>query len=93
MSEKASFNLPGLLNWGMDKAIEHAEKKTELPLKGLGDLVKPLANGVLTSLGIQAIEIDPIMYAMGKVVVAGMERQKRIDLARREQDVSQQGDG
>jgi hypothetical protein len=82
----ASFDLAGLIGWGLDKAIAHAEEKTQLPLKDLGNLVKPLANGFLGNLGIQAIEVDPIMLAVGKVVWAGMERQKQIELARRGQE-------
>jgi len=69
------------LDWGIQKGLAHAAEKTQLPLEGLGDLVKPLANSALTSLGIQAVEIDPIFFTIGKIVYAGMERQKKIDLA------------
>jgi hypothetical protein len=82
--QKATFDLPGLLNLGLENAIKKAEEKTSL--EGLGDLVKPLANGLLTSMGIQAIEINPIMFAMGRIVYSGMQRQAAINKARREQD-------
>lgn len=77
--DKVTFDLPALLSLGMNHAIERAEKATSL--EGLGNLVKPLADGLLTSLGVQAVEIDPILFMMGKVVVMGMDRQRKIDLA------------
>lgn len=75
-----TLDLAGLCKWGVDKAIGHAESKTQLPL---GDLVSPLANGLITSLGIQALEIDPLVFLMGRIVVAGIDQQKKRSEARR----------
>ena len=75
----STFDLKGLVNWGVDKAVSLSEQKTGLPL---GELIKPMANAAITSMGIQAVEIDPIIYMMGRLAYMGIERQKKITEAR-----------
>lgn len=87
--DKASFDLPALVKWGVDKALGHLDGQTGLPLsENLG----PLANGLIGSLGIQAIDVDPYMYAMGRLVVAGLDRQKKINEARSQANDSSTGE-
>lgn len=73
--DKVSLNLKGLCGWGIQQAVGHIEKQTNLPL---GELVTPVANGLLTSLGIHAVEIDPMIFLMGRIVYAGIERQRKV---------------
>lgn len=73
--EKASFDLPALCKWGVDKALEHGEVKTGLPL---GEVVSPLAYGLIKSLGIEPLAIDPVLFLMGRLVIAGMDKQKKL---------------
>lgn len=86
MSEKATFDLAGLCGWAVDKAVKHIETKTSLPL---GELVTPLAQKAIQNSGIStALEIDPLMVGMARLVMAGMEAQKKRTEARIEQDAN-----
>jgi hypothetical protein len=79
MSE-AQFDLKGLCNLAVESMVTHAEKQTELPL---GELVRPLANNLLSNLGVGMIDVDPLMMAVGKIAYAGWNRQQKIDEAKR----------
>lgn len=77
--ENASFDLAGLCKWGVDKALGHLDGRTGLPIsENLG----PLANNLIGALGIQAVDVDPYMYAMGRLIIAGMDRQRKIQQVR-----------
>lgn len=73
--EKATFDLAGLCGWAVDKAVGHLEKKSELPL---GELLTPLAKGAIQNWGVTtALEIDPMIVVMGRIVMAGMDQQRK----------------
>lgn len=77
--ENASLDLAGLCKWGVDKALGHVESKIGLPL---GETLGPLTNGLISSLGIGSVDVDPYMYAIGRLVISGVERQRKIQEAR-----------
>ncbi len=71
--EKGTFDLAGLCDWAIAKAMSHAEAKTSLPL---GELLTPLAKGVVRNYLPASLELDPMMVSLGKIVMAGMDQQK-----------------
>lgn len=75
MENKATLDLAGLCGWAVEKAVKHAEEKTSLPL---GELITPMAQRVIQNAGIAtALEIDPMIIVMGRIVLAGMDAQKK----------------
>jgi hypothetical protein len=71
--EKGTFDLKGLCDWAIAKAVSHAETKTSLPL---GELLTPIASNLVKQHLPASLEIDPMMMSFGKIVIAGMEQQK-----------------
>lgn len=72
--ENASFDLEGLVKWGVNKALDHGQTLTGLPI---GELSSH-AMGFVETLGIPTIEIDPLMLTLGKLVLAGLQKQQAI---------------
>ncbi len=87
--EKTTFDLQRLCHWGVDKALAMGEARTGLPL---GEIISPIAKQAITSLALAPLEIDPITMILGKLVLAGIDRQAKISQARREQDAGRTRD-
>lgn len=73
--DKTTFDLQKFAEWGVQQALAHGEKKVGIPL---GEIVAPVASSLLSTLTLQPIEVDPIMMMMGRLVIAGIDRQKKI---------------
>lgn len=71
--EKGTFDLAGLCDWAIAKAVSHAEAKTSIPL---GELLTPLASSLVKQHLPASLEVNPMMMSLGKIVIAGMEQQK-----------------
>lgn len=85
--EKTSIDLAGIAKFAVGLAVKKAEEITELPL---GNLFNPLVEEGVKKLGLRMMEIDPITLALGKVMIAGMDRQRKLEQARRD-DASRVG--
>lgn len=78
--ESTKFDLAKFCQWGVDKALEHGANKTGLPL---GEIVSPVANHILSQMVLTPIDVDPIVMMMGRLVIAGMDRNRKIEEAKK----------
>lgn len=79
--ESTKFDLASFCKWGVDKALEHGTTKTGLPL---GEIVSPVANHLISQIALAPIDIDPYTMMLGKLILAGMDRTRKIQEANKE---------
>lgn len=84
--ESTKFDLAKFCQWGVDKALEHGTTKTGLPL---GEIISPVANHLLSQMALAPIDIDPYTMMLGRLIIAGMDRTRKIEEARSKQDASE----
>lgn len=90
MDEKITFDLAGLCGWAAEQAIKQAEQRTGIG--SLGELLTPMAKQAIQNAGIaSALEIDPMIMLAGRVVLAGMDAQKKRTESRRMADATRNG--
>jgi hypothetical protein len=69
-----TINLKGLAQALGNHALGIAEKKSGIP--GLGEVAQPLVNGLMEHFQLASMEIDPILFTMGRLAFMGIQAQK-----------------